>query len=62
MPITVSNLLNIDNLKNMKLITGQDGLNVIIKRVGILDYEFINKTEGQFGEGLCNQQFFICKR
>lgn len=51
MPITVSNLLNIDNLKNMKLITGQDGLNVIIKRVGILDYEFINKTEGQFGEG-----------
>ncbi|MEL7647724.1 MAG: PucR family transcriptional regulator [Sedimentibacter sp.] len=51
MAITVSDVLNAERLKNMKLITGQGGLDKVVKKVGILDYEFINKTEGQFGEG-----------
>ena len=51
MPITVSDIINAESLKNLKLIAGHGGLNGIVKKVGILDYEFINKTEDQFGEG-----------
>lgn len=51
MSITVSDIINIESLKSLKLIAGQDGLNKIINKVGILDYEFINNTEGQFRKG-----------
>lgn len=51
MAITVSDILKIDGLRNLNLIAGEDGLNGIVKKVGILDYEFLDKTEGQFGEG-----------
>lgn len=51
MAITVSDVLKIHGLKNLNLIAGEDGLNGTVKKVGILDYEFLDKTEGQFGEG-----------
>lgn len=51
MAITVSDVLKIQGLKNLNLIAGEDGLNGTVKKVGILDYEFLDKIEGQFGEG-----------
>lgn len=51
MSIRVSDIINMESLKDLKLIAGQDGFNRIVNKVGILDYEFINNIEGQFGKG-----------
>lgn len=51
MAITVLEVLNIDGLENLNLVAGENGLDGVVKKVGILDYEFLKKVEGQFGEG-----------
>lgn len=51
MPITVSEAVKLDTLKDSRLIAGKYGLYNAIEKVGILEYEIIDKIEGQFGRG-----------
>lgn len=60
MSITVFEATKLDTFKNFKLIAGHRGLDNIVKKVGILDYEFITKIEEQFtrGEFVITSLFF----
>jgi hypothetical protein len=51
MSITVFEATKLDTFKNFRLIAGHRGLDNIVKKIGILDYEFITKIEEQFAKG-----------
>ncbi len=51
MPITISEALNLDRLKNFKLIAGASGLKNRITKIGILDYEFTKQGASQWADG-----------
>ncbi|MCG8541452.1 MAG: PucR family transcriptional regulator [Clostridia bacterium] len=51
MSITILEAMKLDSVKNFKLLTEGWGLDRKIEKVGILDYEMIDKIEGQFGRG-----------
>lgn len=51
MAFTVLEATKLASFKNFKLVAGHRGLDHLIETVGILDYEFINKIEGQFVKG-----------
>lgn len=40
MKITVQNMIQIKELQSLKLLTNQSGLNNVVSKIGILDYEF----------------------
>lgn len=48
MAITVLEATKLRAFKNFRLISGHRGLDNIIERVGILDYEFVTNMKGQF--------------
>jgi len=51
MSITVLEATKLPSFRNFRLIAGHRGLDNSIETVGILDYEFITKIEGQFVKG-----------
>ncbi|SHJ74161.1 PucR family transcriptional regulator [Paramaledivibacter caminithermalis] len=51
MSITIYEATKLDNLKNFRLIAGEWGLDNKIEKIGILEYEMVDKIEGQFGKG-----------
>lgn len=51
MSITIAEAVKLDSLRNFRLIAGEWGLDKRIEKVGLLDYEIIDKIEGQFGKG-----------
>lgn len=51
MAITILEATRLNTFKNFKLISGFDGLNNLIEKVGILDWEFFSDMKGQFIKG-----------
>ncbi|BEP28866.1 PucR family transcriptional regulator [Helicovermis profundi] len=51
MSISVYNALLLPQLKNLKLVSGENGLNKIIEKIGILDHEMIEGIIGNFTKG-----------
>jgi hypothetical protein len=51
MAITVYEATKFKTFKNFKLISGFSGLDNLVEKVGILDWEFFSKMEGQFIQG-----------
>lgn len=51
MAITILEATKLNTFKNFKLISGFDGLNNLIEKVGILDWEFFSNMKGQFIRG-----------
>lgn len=51
MSITILEAMKLDSMKNFRLMAGDWGLDKKIEKIGILDYEMVDKVEGQFGKG-----------
>jgi len=51
MGITVFEATKLNTFKNFRLIAGFSGLDNIVEKVGILDWEFFSKMEGEFIKG-----------
>jgi len=51
MGITVLELTKLDKFKSFRLLAGHRGLDNVIEKVGILDYEFVANINGQFIKG-----------
>lgn len=51
MSITVLEATKLETFKNFRLVAGHRGLDNIVEKIGILDWEFITKLEGHFIEG-----------
>lgn len=51
MVITVFEATKLDTFKNFRLISGFSGLDNLVDKVGILDWEFFSNMKGQFIEG-----------
>ena len=51
MGITLFEATKLNTFKNFKLVSGMNGLDNIVEKVGILDWEFFSKIEGQFLSG-----------
>lgn len=51
MSITITEAIKLDSLRNFRLMAGEWGLDKKIEKIGILDYEIIDKIQGQFGKG-----------
>ncbi len=62
MSITVYEALKLERLRGFRLIAGKSGLDNRIERVGILDWEFDFKIEGQFGKGEFVLSSFLCAK
>lgn len=50
MGLTVLEATKLETFKNFRLVAGHRGLDRIIEKIGILDWEFVNKIEGQIVE------------
>src|SRR5690554_3573713 len=46
MALTVLEVIKLDIFKNFRLVAGHRGLDNIVEKIGILDWEFVNKIEG----------------
>lgn len=51
MHITVQDIIHIEPLKSLKLIAGAGGLDHIVSKVGILDYEFTKRGSSLYADG-----------
>lgn len=51
MGITLFEATKLSTFKNFKLVSGMNGLENVVEKVGILDWEFFSKIEGQFLSG-----------
>ncbi len=51
MSITILEAMKLDSMKNFRLMAGDWGLDKKIEKIGILDYEMVDKIEGQFSKG-----------
>ena len=56
MGITVLELTKLDKFKSFRLLAGHRGLDNVIEKVGILDYEFVANINGQFNS---NQTLYM---
>lgn len=51
MNITVQDIIHIEPLKSLKLIAGAGGLDHVVSKVGILDYEFTKRGNSLYADG-----------
>lgn len=62
MAITIAQAMKLDTLKSFRLVAGNWGLDNKIEKIGILEYEMVDKIEGQFGKGdFIISSFFFAK-
>ncbi|SKC73249.1 PucR family transcriptional regulator ligand-binding domain-containing protein [Maledivibacter halophilus] len=59
MSITVLEAMKLDTFKNFRLIAGHRGFENKIERVGILDYEYDKRIEGQLYKGQFEKAQFV---
>ena len=67
MQTTVRDIMSIEKLKSLQLVAGEGGLERMISKVGILDYEF-SRTNNPFYTdthwlpgGICAHHLHLCQ-